>query len=132
MAARKEMSQEHEVTHGSDNIFTDLELPDAEVLLAKANLAVAITTIMQEMKLSHKKAAKQMEIQEADVVSILHGRMFDFPTEKLLACLFKLGSNIEIVIHESVKKIDRVGEIRVDYRASSPPKPKPALKSPSK
>ena len=34
-------------TKGSDNIFKDLGLPNAEELLAKAKLAVGITAIIQ-------------------------------------------------------------------------------------
>jgi hypothetical protein len=50
------------VHQGSDNIFADLGLPDAEKLMIKANLVVEIQNAIRRNGLSQTEAAKRMGI----------------------------------------------------------------------
>lgn len=51
-----------EVHQGSDNIFADLGIPDAEKLMIKANLVIEIQNAIRRNGLSQTEAAKRMGI----------------------------------------------------------------------
>ena len=50
-------SDEFVVAVSSGNVFADLELPDAEEALAKADLAIAINRIMEARGLTERQTA---------------------------------------------------------------------------
>ena len=88
-----------EVTYGCGNIFADLGLPYPEVDMAKAQLIVAISQLMETRKLSQKSAATLFEITPEQLDGLLNGRMTRFSIDRLLKMLNKLGHTIEIRVH---------------------------------
>jgi predicted XRE-type DNA-binding protein len=100
MARTREEVNEPTVTYGSGNVFADLGFEDAEEMLAKAKLAVAIKDVIKERKLTQGQAAKLMGIDQPRVSKLVHGRLSDFATDSLLQYLLHLGSDVEIVVHK--------------------------------
>ncbi|HUF30789.1 MAG TPA: helix-turn-helix transcriptional regulator [Gemmatimonadaceae bacterium] len=86
------------VTRGSGNVFADMELPNPEERLAKAQLAHAISRVIQERGLTQRAAAKLMGVDQPKVSHVLRGRLADFSTERLMGFLTGLGRDIEIVV----------------------------------
>jgi predicted XRE-type DNA-binding protein len=56
------MSEELELTWSSGNVFADLGLDDPDLLLAKADLAIAITGIIRERGLTQAAAARALGV----------------------------------------------------------------------
>ena len=77
---------EIEVTPSCGNVFADLDLPDPELLLAKAKLSIKIERLIKERKLTQKQAAALMGLTQPNV------------SDLLFRCLDALGQEIEIVV----------------------------------
>lgn len=92
------MSDEAEVTFtpSSGNVFADLGLPDPDLLMAKAEVASAITSIIRERALTQTAAARELGVHQARISAITRGRLDDFSLERLLVFARRLGQDIEI------------------------------------
>jgi predicted XRE-type DNA-binding protein len=87
-----------EVEPSSGNVFADLGFPNPEEELAKADLAIRIAQLIAEQKLTQKKAAALLGIDQPKVSALLRGKLEGFSTDRLLRLLNRLGQDVEIVI----------------------------------
>lgn len=85
---------EFEVSGG--NVFADLELPDADQLLFKAQLVVAIQAAIEANNWTQSEAAARIGIKQPDLSKLLRGRLEGFSTDRLLMTLNRLGRKVEI------------------------------------
>lgn len=106
------MKTHEAVRQGGKNIFEDLKLPNAEELNAKAQLAYRICGILQERKLTQKKAAALLGIDQPKVSALLRGRLEGFSSDRLFRFLNDLGRDVEIVIRPAKNRSQGAG-IRV-------------------
>lgn len=107
MEARKE-----NIERGSDNVFADLGLPDAEGHLIKAGLVARIDKIIRELGLKQVEVAELLGLSQPDVSRLLRGNFRDFSIERLLRLLTALGRDVEIVVREPAS--DRLGRLTVE------------------
>ena len=89
---------EKDYIEGSGNVFADLELPDGEDLLAKADLATKIIAEIQRRRLTQSQAAKVLGIDQPKVSALTRGKLTAFSIERLLRLLMRLGRDIEITV----------------------------------
>lgn len=87
-----------EVTPSCGNVFADLDLPDPELLLAKAKLSIKIERLIKERRLTQAKAAALMGLTQPNVSDLLRGRLDGFTLDRLFRCLDALGQEIEIIV----------------------------------
>ncbi len=87
-----------EVLRGSDNVFADLGLPDAEKLKIKAGLVIEIRKAMHRHGLTQQEAAKRMGLTQPKVSAMMNGDLSNLSERKLMDCLTRLGYNIEIKV----------------------------------
>lgn len=87
-----------EVEASSGNVFADLEVPDAEETLAKAELAGRICAILAARKLTQAKAAALLGVDQPKVSALMRGKLDGFSTDRLFRFLNALGQDVEIVI----------------------------------
>ncbi len=106
------MKTHETVREGGRNIFEDLKLPDAEEFNAKAQIAYRICDILEERKLTQKKAATVLGIDQPKVSALLRGRLEGFSSDRLFRFLNALDRDIEIVIRPRKKRSSTPG-IRV-------------------
>jgi len=92
------MNRENEVFHGSDNVFADLGLPDAQDMLVKAELARQILGIIRSRKLTQEKAAELLGIDQPKVSALTRGKLSGFSMERLFHFLNALGRDVQIVV----------------------------------
>jgi predicted XRE-type DNA-binding protein len=92
------MSEEIEVFHGSNNVFTDLGLPDAEEMLAKAELARQIIGIIGKRHITQAKAAEILGIDQPKVSALVRGKLSGFSLERIIHFLNLLGRDVQIVV----------------------------------
>ncbi len=95
----------------SGNVFRDLELPDAEELDTKANLAIEIARIIRKRDLTQIDAARILGIDQPKVSAIVRGRLEKFSVERLCELLTRLGCDIDIRIRE--RRAKTIGRLRV-------------------
>lgn len=87
-----------EFTPSSGNVFTDLNLPHADDLLAKAELAAKIIAEIQRRRLTQSQAAGILGIDQPKVSALKQGKLSGFSIERLLRLLLVLGRDIEITV----------------------------------
>jgi len=105
-AARREMSRmknEPRITEGSDNVYADLRLPDPDVALAKANLAIRIKQSIEEQHLTQIQAAKLLGVDQARVSALVCGPLSGFSTDRLFCFLNALGRDVETIVRPESK-----------------------------
>jgi predicted XRE-type DNA-binding protein len=87
-----------EVQQGSDNVYADLGLPDADKLKIKTGLVVEIRKAMRKLELTQQQAAKRMGITQPKVSDMMRGDFTNLSERKLMDCLTRLGYDIEISV----------------------------------
>jgi predicted XRE-type DNA-binding protein len=90
--------EEQSVRKAGDNIFADLGRPDAEELLAKAELARGIRHLIAARGLTQAAAASVLGIAQPDVSNLHRGRLAGFSMERLYRFLNALGQDVRIVV----------------------------------
>ena len=87
---------EHDI--GSNNIFADIGLPNAEEHMVKAKLVLKIDTLMRASDLKQIEAARLFGVKQPDVSKMLRGDFRQFSVERLMRFLVALGQDVEIVV----------------------------------
>jgi predicted XRE-type DNA-binding protein len=92
------MSEKPRYTVSSGNVFADLGLPNADELLARADLAIQISRIIDERGLTQAQAAEILGIDQPKISALVRGRLGGFSMERLYRYLNALGSDVEIIV----------------------------------
>jgi predicted XRE-type DNA-binding protein len=87
-----------EVHRGSDNVFADLGLADAEKLKIKTGLVIEIRKALKTRGLTQQEAAKLMGVTQPKVSDMMRGDFTNLSERKLMDCLTRLGFDIEIKV----------------------------------
>jgi predicted XRE-type DNA-binding protein len=83
---------------GSENVFADLGLPNAEEHLVKASLVYKIDALIKQRGLKQIEAAELLGVKQPDISKMLRGDFRQFSVERLLRFLVALGQDVEIVV----------------------------------
>jgi predicted XRE-type DNA-binding protein len=94
-----------EVVRGSGNIFRDFNDPNPDLEQLRAILAARIMKVLDEKKLSVRKAQKLTGFAAADFSRIRNADIGRFTTDRLMTMLYRLGQEVEV----SVKIHSRAG-----------------------
>jgi predicted XRE-type DNA-binding protein len=100
----KAASPDVSVEEGSDNVFADLGLPNADELLAKAQLGRAIRQIIRSREWTQVRAARALEVPASDVSDLMRGRLTRFGRERLENFLVRLGIDVQIRLTPKTKR----------------------------
>jgi predicted XRE-type DNA-binding protein len=84
---------------GSGNVFADLELDDADELLARAQLGHTVRLILKAKKLKQREIGRLLDIDQAEVSKLMNGQYHLFAEGRLFAFLKRLEQ--KIMIHVS-------------------------------
>jgi predicted XRE-type DNA-binding protein len=108
----KKRETEISVTPGSGNVFADIGLPEPEAELTKAQLASHIRQLIKRQRLTQAAAAALMGIDQPKVSALIHGRLANFSSERLMRLLTALGQDVDITIRDKPRNRAH-GRIRV-------------------
>jgi predicted XRE-type DNA-binding protein len=100
------------VTPSSGNVFADLGFAEPEEELTKAQLASQIREIIKRRRLTQRAAAAVVGVDKPKVSALMHGRLANFSSDRLMRMLAALGQDVEIVVKERAATCER-GSIRV-------------------
>ena len=101
------------ITRGTKNVFADLEFPDTEIHLLKAELVTRIQRVISAQELTQVAAAKRMGLSQPDVSRLLNGQFRDVSVERLMRLLTRLGCDVDITIRDHGKAAPPRGTIRL-------------------
>ena len=88
------------VERGSGNVFADLDLPDADAHLLKAEVVSRIDSIVRQRGITQAEAARILGLSQPDVSRLLRGDFRQYSIERLFRLLTALGRDIDIVIRQ--------------------------------
>jgi len=108
------------ISPSSGNVFADLDLPNSEEYLVKAKLAYEIAQLIKEKKLTQRKAAEILGIDQPKISALLKGKLAGFSIERLFRFFAMLNQDIEIIIkpHKGRNRKHPIPHIRVVYAAA--------------
>jgi len=89
---------ERVIERGSGNVFADLDRPNADTHLLKAELVCRIDAIIRQRKMTQTEAARLLKLSQPDISRLLRGDFREYSLERLLRLLAALGRDIDIVI----------------------------------
>ena len=87
-----------ELVHGSGNVFRDFGRADADVQQTKALLAARIIGILDDERLSTRKAEARTGVSHADFSRIRKVQLDRFTIDRLMIVLNKLGRRVDVQI----------------------------------
>ncbi len=87
-----------ELVRGSGNVFRDFGDPNAEVLQLKAILAGKIIDVLDEQKLSVRRAHEITGFAAADFSRVRQANLRRFTIDRLMAMLSKLDQDVEVSV----------------------------------
>jgi len=83
---------------GSDNVFADLGLDEADELYTRAALGVQVMKILKERGYSQKQAAEFLGLKQPEVSAIMRAKFSRFSQERLIGFLNKLNQKVTIQV----------------------------------
>ena len=93
------MNNEHiEFEIGSENVFFDLGLDDAEELLIRARLGHSVRMLLTEKKLKQLQISELLDIDQSEVSKLMNGKYYLFSEGRLFNFLNKLDRKITVQI----------------------------------
>lgn len=91
-------------TESTGNVFADLELPNAEQELLKAQLTLQIHAILRDSGLTQVEIARILGVQQPQVSLLMRNRAGHFSVGRLLEFLTALRRDVEITVRPTRKE----------------------------
>jgi len=92
-----------ELVRGSDNVFRDLDVANADIYQAKARLAARIIGILDDEGLTVRQAAKNTGFAAADFSRIRNADLGRFTIDRMIRVLAGLDANSEVSIEVNLR-----------------------------
>ena len=86
------------VRAGSGNVYADIGVPDAEAMLIKAQLMTKIAELIKRKSLTQTQAGHLLGLPQPKVSALLRGNFRGVSERRLLDCLTRLGSDVQVVV----------------------------------
>ena len=87
-----------ELVRGSGNVFRDFGHPDAEILQLKAILAAKIIAVLDEQKITVRRAHELTGFAAADFSRVRQAKVQRFTIDRLIGMLGKLNQDVELSV----------------------------------
>lgn len=110
------MSDRRDSTKRS-NVFADLDLPDPEGALAKAELAFQINMAIEARGWDDTEAAAQLDLSSNEIAALTRGQLMGFSTDTLFQLLNALNIDVDINLEPNVSP-DRPARVAVQGHAT--------------
>jgi len=82
-----------EIHAGSTNVYADLEVADAENMLAKAQLVAEMEDMIRARSWTPGQAADALGLAADTLANVRRGHFRDISEARLMGCLARLGRN---------------------------------------
>jgi predicted XRE-type DNA-binding protein len=102
------------IEKSSGNIFADIGFANEQEMLVKANLALKISEIIAQRRLTQIEASAILGMPQPKLSKLLRGQFHGVSETKMLECLNKLGRDVQIVIRKA-NRDKRIGRTSVVF-----------------
>ena len=90
------------IDYGSQNVFADLGLDNADELYTRSQLGMQIFLILKEREYKQAEASQVLGIAQSEVSALCSGKFSRFSTDRLISFLNKLNWKVEIALSPCV------------------------------
>ncbi|MBO1067674.1 MULTISPECIES: helix-turn-helix domain-containing protein [Nostocales] len=97
-----------EIKTSSGNVFADLDLPNPEEMLVKAELARKISNAIIARHITQAEASELLGIDQPKVSALMRGRFTGFSLERMFRFLNTLGIDVEITVKPKLRDNARI------------------------
>ena len=87
-----------EFEEGSGNVFADLDLEDADELLARSKIGFHVYKIVKDKRIDQREIATLLGITGREASHLMNGQFNRFTTDRLLDFLKRLDRKVTIQI----------------------------------
>jgi predicted XRE-type DNA-binding protein len=87
-----------EVVHGSGNVFRDFGDPNADVEQLKCILAAQIISLLDDQRLSIRKAERFTGVAASEFSRIRNAKLGRFTVDRLMTILNKFNQEVEVKV----------------------------------
>lgn len=84
------------------NIFADLDDPEADQTLVRAQLLSRIIEIISDRNLTEDQTAITLQLSKPETSALINGKLSQFSLEKLFQILNSLDKDIEIILKPKI------------------------------
>ncbi len=88
-----------DLVEGSGNVFRDFDDPHADLKQAKAVLAARIIAVLDDRKLTVRKAASLTGFAAADFSRIRNADLGRFTLDRLMKMIAALDNRVKVTVH---------------------------------
>lgn len=92
------MNKKIEFEKSSGNVFSDLEIDNAEELQTRALVGFHVVELLKNKNMKQRKISELLKIKQAEVSHLLNGHFSRFSADKLLEFLKKMDQKVTIQI----------------------------------
>lgn len=89
---------EMELVRGSGNVFRDFGYANAEVLQLRTRLAAKIIGVLDDQRLTVRKAEELTGIAAADFSRIRRAKLQRFTIDRMMTILARLDQDVEVTV----------------------------------
>jgi predicted XRE-type DNA-binding protein len=94
------MNIEPKFINGSGNVFTDLELDDADELFTRGKIGIQIIRLLKQRNLKQREIGKLLGLSQSEVSHLMNGEFQRFSEGKLISSLKRLDAEITLHIRD--------------------------------
>ena len=110
MKSRKRIAR---IIESKANIFADIQFPNPEQELLKAQLSLQIYSILRDSGMTQVEIAKILEVQQPQVSLLMRNRAGNFSVGRLMEFLTALRQDVEIRVRPTRKEHGAVSVVSV-------------------
>jgi predicted XRE-type DNA-binding protein len=93
------MTDDLELIRGSGNVWRDFQYPDADIRQAKGRLAAKIIGVLDDRKLSTRKAAEITGFAAADFSRVRNADFARFTLDRMIRMLHAVDETVEVKLN---------------------------------
>ena len=94
------MNIEPKFINGSGNVFTDLELDDADELFTRGKIGIQVIRLLKQRNLKQREIGKLLGLSQPEVSHLMNGEFQRFSEGKLISFLKRLDTEITLHIRD--------------------------------
>jgi predicted XRE-type DNA-binding protein len=94
------MNIEPKFINGSGNVFTDLELDDADELFTRGKIGIQVIRLLKQRNLKQREIGKLLGLSQPEVSHLMNGEFQRFSEGKLISFLKRLDAEITLHIRD--------------------------------
>ena len=96
-----------------DNVFAHLGFADPELELLKSTMVQRIASVIRARKLTQKRAAEILGLDQPKISALLRGRFGGYSTDRLLRFLTALDQDVQLIVKAKPRHAKRPAAISV-------------------